>query len=83
MNKIFPYAKFFSGLFLLVASSLVVAQEHTLEQLDTDEDGKISIKEAVADPVLLASFGKIDTDGDGKISKEELASLDLIKERKD
>lgn len=83
MDNTFPYTKFFSGLFLLLATSSIVAQEQTLVQLDTDEDGKISIKEAVADPVLLASFGKIDTDGDGKISKEELASADLIKEIKD
>jgi hypothetical protein len=34
-----------------------------IKQVDLDHDGKIAIKEAVADPELLASFGKIDTDG--------------------
>jgi hypothetical protein len=85
MNKTYLFPPLFFGLVLLMAVTSVNAQDLTLEQLDTDQDGKISIKEAVADPVLLASFGRIDTDGDGKISKDELAAAEpreLIKESK-
>ena len=44
-----------------------------IKKLDLDKDGQITIKEAVANPAILASFGKIDTDGNGKISVIELA----------
>lgn len=81
MNRTYLLPPLFSGLMLLMTASSVNAQDHTLEQLDTDQDGKISIKEAVADPVVLASFGKIDTDGDGKISKDELEAADLMKDK--
>ena len=53
------------------------AQTTTLDELDTDKDGYISIKEAVAIPSLLASFGKIDVDGNGLISKKELEASAL------
>ena len=53
------------------------AQTTTLDELDTDKDGFISIKEAVAVPSLLAAFGKIDTDGNGLISKHELEASAL------
>lgn len=62
------------------------AQEHDelITEIDLDEDGLISIREAVANLQLLASFGKIDANGDGKISPEELAStnvtIDLAKQ---
>lgn len=45
-----------------------------IEKLDLDKDGQITIKEAIANPAVLASFGKIDTDGNGKISSIELAN---------
>ncbi len=71
----------FACLILLAAAfqfsvtSRALAQENDefIAEIDLDEDGKISIREAVANLQLLASFGKIDTDGDGKISPEELA----------
>lgn len=56
----------------LIASARAYAQVDLIAQMDQDEDGLISIREAVADPNLLAAFGKIDTDGDGKISQAEL-----------
>jgi Ca2+-binding EF-hand superfamily protein len=48
-----------------------------LEILDSDKDGQITIKEAVAAPAVLASFGKIDTDGNGNINSAELVKTKL------
>lgn len=50
-----------------------------IEKLDLDKDGKITIKEAVAEPALLAVFGQIDTDADGKISRLELSKVRIPK----
>ncbi|WP_100641956.1 EF-hand domain-containing protein [Alteromonas facilis] len=52
----------------------VQASADLLATLDTDQDGYISLKEAVSDAKLLENFGVIDTDEDGKISQEELAA---------
>ena len=57
----------------LFISASARADSKLIEKLDLDKDGQITIKEAVASPVILASFGKIDTDGNGKISSIELA----------
>lgn len=56
-----------------LAQSLSYNQADIIAQMDLDEDGMISIREAVADPNILAIFGKIDTDGDGKIDYDELS----------
>ncbi|MBU3003004.1 hypothetical protein [Paraglaciecola arctica] len=60
-----------------------VADGELIKKLDLDKDGQITIKEAVANPAVLASFGKIDTDGDGKISSLELANtkVNLVKDK--
>lgn len=72
-------------LFLLIAALLQLmvsmsawAEEDTILRLDQDHDGLITIKEAVADPTILAFFGKLDTDGDGKLSKQELKKLEQV-----
>jgi Ca2+-binding EF-hand superfamily protein len=57
------------------------AQEDIIQKLDQDQDGRITIKEAVADPAILASFGRIDVNGDGKITKQELDNMVLAKKR--
>jgi hypothetical protein len=68
----------------LFISVSAMADSELIEKLDLDKDGQITIKEAVADPVVLASFGKIDTDGNGKISSIELAKTKVtLTEAKD
>jgi hypothetical protein len=69
-------------LFVFIAASMqlfisasVSADNELIKKLDLDKDGQITIKEAVANPAVLASFGKIDTDGNGKISSIELAKI--------
>ncbi|MFT4938223.1 MAG: Ca2+-binding EF-hand superfamily protein [Paraglaciecola sp.] len=76
------------GPFIFVAAAVQLmfsvstkAQEDIIQKLDQDLDGKITIKEAVADPTILASFGRIDVNGDGKISKQELENMELAKKR--
>ena len=69
--------------FIVVAVQLFVsasasADSKLIEKLDLDKDGQITIKEAVADLAVLASFGKIDTDGNGKISSVELAKAKVV-----
>lgn len=68
------------ALFLTATGFVTIAQEDDrLQRLDTDKDGNITIKEAVADPELLAVFGRIDSNGDGKISRMELARAQYAK----
>ena len=57
------------------------ADDEKIKQLDLDQDGKIAIKEAVADPELLASFGKIDTDCDGLITRLELERASYVEQK--
>ncbi|TBX22637.1 hypothetical protein TK45_08630 [Bowmanella sp. JS7-9] len=43
-----------------------------LNELDHDKDGVLTIKEAMSNPSLLSSFGKLDLNGDGQLSSAEL-----------
>lgn len=61
----------------IIAMSNVSAQADLMALLDTDQDGFISLKEAVGDADLLKNFGLIDTDEDGKISMDELTASDI------
>jgi hypothetical protein len=44
-------------------------------RLDTNKDGFIDKKEAVAEPRLLANFDAADTNKDGKVDKAEWAAF--------
>ncbi|MEP4892017.1 MAG: hypothetical protein ABJV04_18485 [Aliiglaciecola sp.] len=82
MKKFVFMGLMFAGILLLqsIVSSEAYAQSDLIAEMDLDDDGMISIREAVADPNLLAAFGKIDSNGDGKISAEELSESSLIKQ---
>jgi hypothetical protein len=43
----------------------------TFDTLDANKDGRISMPEASADPVLVESFSKADKDGDGYLDNSE------------
>lgn len=48
-----------------------------MQQLDTNKDGLISLKEAVRHTELLRNFGLIDDNEDGKLTEDELAKSKL------
>ena len=51
-----------------------------MEQMDSDDDGYITLREAVKNTDLLREFGHIDIDEDGKISEAELIASDYGRE---
>ena len=53
------------------------AQTDLMTQLDADQDGLISLKEAVSNTALLRNFGLIDQNEDGLLSMEELLESEL------
>ena len=63
---------------IVTIQAVAVADAHAVEtmlsDLDDDQDGAISLKEAVADPRLLRLFSRIDKNGDGLLSMDELES---------
>ncbi|NMH59431.1 calcium-binding protein [Alteromonas ponticola] len=54
------------------------AQADLLTKLDMDQDGYISLREAVSNTDLLRHFGMIDANEDGKLSPEELKASGKI-----
>ncbi|WP_414830332.1 calcium-binding protein [Alteromonas sp. H39] len=53
------------------------AQTDLMMQLDADQDGLISLKEAVSNTELLRNFGLIDQNEDGLLSVEEMLASEL------
>ena len=64
----------------IAAASLAGAQtaraagQPTLESLDTNKDGQISLNEASVNDDLFVAFKKLDTNRDGMLSKAEFAA---------
>lgn len=57
---------------LILASATAMADEDLMERLDMDNDGRISVEEASADPSISASFTELDVDNDGYLTAAEL-----------
>lgn len=51
-------------------------------KLDQNKDGRISQKEAAADPLLAAHFKGIDSNSDGQIEKGEFARFETMEHGK-
>jgi Ca2+-binding EF-hand superfamily protein len=58
----------------LVAGMAVAAERPTLESLDTNKDGEVSLNEASANDALFVAFKQLDTNRDGLLSKAEFAA---------
>ncbi|MFT2092632.1 hypothetical protein [Paraglaciecola sp. 2405UD69-4] len=67
---------------VLMLSMPCMATQVLIEKLDLDKDGHITIREAVAEPKILVTFGTIDRNNDGKISKTELKKAKISSEEK-
>lgn len=61
------------------AAAFSTSQEF-MDNLDSDDDGFITLREAVKNTDLLREFGDIDINEDGKISEAELISSDYGRE---
>ena len=61
------------------AAAIPTSQEF-MEKMDSDDDGFITLREAVKNTDLLREFGDIDINEDGKISEAELISSDYGRE---
>jgi len=66
MKKLVP-------LFILITASMaLIAEEDLIAKLDFDNDGRISIEEAVEDESLSLKFAELDINKDGYLSPNEL-----------
>jgi len=58
----------------VIAGMAVAADRPSLESLDTNKDGQISLNEASANDALFVAFKQLDTNRDGMLTKAEFAA---------
>ncbi len=63
------------AVFLAVFAAASMAALPTFDEVDTNGDGKITMKEASAHQGLMTTFDKADVDRDGVLSKAEYQEL--------
>ncbi|MEW9798087.1 calcium-binding protein [Alteromonas sp. CYL-A6] len=77
MNTLYRHVLLAGSVLLLSAlAARASAGTDLITLLDSDKDGKISLKEAVRDADLLQRFGHIDENGDGLLTRDELDADD-------
>jgi Ca2+-binding EF-hand superfamily protein len=79
MMKIAISIMLVQGILAILISTAANAQESLMATLDDDQDGLISLREAVGHKTLLENFNKIDVNEDGYISLDELDASDISK----
>ena len=63
------------AIFLAVFAAASMAALPTFDEVDTNGDGKITMKEASTHAGLMTTFDKADVDRDGLLSKAEYQKL--------
>lgn len=58
---------------LTAAAALAADDKPTLESLDKNGDGKISLNEASNNDALFVAFKSLDTNQDGELTRDEYA----------
>jgi Ca2+-binding EF-hand superfamily protein len=79
MMKIALSIMLVQGILAILISNAANAQESLMATLDDDQDGLISLREAVGHKTLLENFNKIDANDDGYISLDELDASEISK----
>jgi Ca2+-binding EF-hand superfamily protein len=79
MMKIALSIMLVQGILAILISTAANAQESLMATLDDDQDGLISLREAVGHKTLLENFNKIDANEDGYISLDELDASEISK----
>ena len=64
------------GLGLCLAYNVALADDTSLDTLDTNADGLITSGEAEADPGLAEVFGDLDVNGDGFLTLAEYSAIE-------
>lgn len=65
------------GVMLVVFAGASMAAPPTFEEVDTNGDGKITMKEAASHQGLMSTFEEADANHDGLLSKAEYRKLEL------
>ena len=65
---------------LLFSGASVAAGPSVYQDLDADQDGAISQKEAAAMPKLTNKWQELDANADGKLDEAEFAKFEMIAE---
>jgi hypothetical protein len=72
MRKIQAMKKLIALVALSLISLALIADENLIAKLDSDNNGRISIKEAAEDVSLAAMISELDINKDGYLSISEL-----------
>ena len=75
------HVRLVSLLSLCLAGAAVAQQEGRIpsfNEIDTDENGQVSLAEAEQSSDVARLFGELDTNNDGQLSNEEFNEIELV-----